>query len=208
WACLTDDDYYIVAGYWGPWGGLESDIHVIKIDSLGNTIWADTYGGTGSENISDGLKTPDNEIILIGLTSSFGAGENDAYILKIDTNGDTLWTKAYGLGDWDYGLSICPTLDNNYLILCDFYYLDCESSQLTLIKIDENGDSLWSRRYEAFAGIGRSIIPTSDGGYIFGGYSNNPGYLDDYWFVRTDANGDTLWMKTVGHGDDQRGYSV
>ena len=72
------------------------DVYLIKTDSLGDTLWTKTYGGDGLEEGLSVQQTTDGGYIVVGETSSYGAGNTDVYLIKTDSLGDTLWTKTYG----------------------------------------------------------------------------------------------------------------
>jgi len=90
----TTDGGYIVAGRADSFGVGGSDVYLIKTDSLGDTLWAKTYGGAGSDEGWAVRQTTDGGYIVAGYTESFGAGLRDVYLIKTDANGDTLWTKT------------------------------------------------------------------------------------------------------------------
>ena len=87
---------------------------------------------------------------------------------------DTLWTKRYGRSGPDRAYAIQPTIDSGYIIVgttftpepicnCDVY----------LMKIDDQGDTAWTRVFGGPYDDGAySVQQTSDGGYIITGYTN------------------------------------
>ena len=69
---------------------------LVKIDNLGNHVWNKTYGGSDSETVNSMLVTGDGGYDLVGYTYSFGAGDRDGWLLKIDSVGNLLWNQTYG----------------------------------------------------------------------------------------------------------------
>ena len=84
----TEDSGYIIAGYTASRGG-SSDVYLVKTDYKGNKTWDKTFGGA-LDDWSGGLAlTKDKGYIICGYTKSFTKGEEDAFIIKTDPNGET-----------------------------------------------------------------------------------------------------------------------
>ena len=223
----TSDGGYIIAGYTGSFGaGGPIDIYLIKTDSLGDTLWTKTYGGTEWDDTFSVQQTSDGGYIIAGYTFSFGPATPDGaniYLIKMDAYGDTLWTKVYGGGmaPWgaidDYAYSVQQTPDGGYVIAGatdkDGYG---HAFDVYLIKTDALGDTLWTKTYGGSnADWGYSVQKTFDDGYIVAGFTQSfstgggTGTDDkDVYLIKTDALGDTLWTKTYGWIENEEAYSV
>ena len=113
---------------------------------------------------------------------------------------DSLWSRTYGGEDWDQCRSIIQTEDGGYALAGHTASFGTGRSDFWLVRTDEDGDSLWSRTYggedydECY-----SMIQTNDGGFALVGvtYSFGAG-SGDFWLVRADADGDSLWSRTFG----------
>jgi hypothetical protein len=179
--------------------------------AFGQTTWERTYGGQNNEVGTSVQQTADGGYVVAGYTESFGAGKHDVYLVKTDALGDTLWTRAYGGLEDDFGL--CPvrqTADSGYIIAAWTKSYGAGSSDFYLIKTDAHGDTLWTRTYGGpLSDYGFSVEQTTDGGYIIAGYTASYGTGSwDVYLVKTNAQGDTLWTKTYGGPGDDKGYSV
>jgi len=176
---------------------------VTSVSAQPDSLWSRTFGGSGSDGCSSVQQTTDGGYILGGETTSYGAGGSDFWLVKVDADGDSPWSRTFGGSDDDVCFSVQKTTDGGYILggmtmsygagECDFW----------LVKTDANGDSLWSRTFGGSSNdICWSVQQTTDGGYILAGYtwSYGAGYWD-FWLIRTDANGDSLWSRTFGGSD-------
>ena len=140
----------------------------------------------------------DGGYIATGCVAPFWDGKDHLYLLKIDSEGDTLWTR----GDWQWfdegsggvGCSVQETPDGGYIIAGYTSPWFDEIEDLWLIKTDSEGDTLWTRIYGGEAeDLANCVDQTSDGGYIVAGATKSfsvDGY--DLWLLKTNSLGDTL----------------
>jgi hypothetical protein len=206
----TADSGYIIAGYTYSFGAGNDDVYLIKTNASGDTLWTRTFGGTGSDEGFSVQQTSDSGYIITGFTRSFGAGEEDAYLIKTNSRGTTLWTRTYGGPHLDIGYSVRQTADGGYVVAGGFHPFGAGNEAARLIRTSAVGDTLWTRTYGgADDDWGWSVEQTNDGGYIVAGgtYSFGAGSQDVY-LVKTDSQGDTLWTRAYGGTDGDRAYSV
>lgn len=206
----TFDGGYIIAGYTECFGAGLADVWLIKADSVGDTLWAKTYGGQYSDQGLCVQQTSDSGYIIVGQTESFGAGGLDVYLIRTDADGDSLWATAYGGTGNEVGRSVEQTSDGGYIITGYTTSFGAGTYDVWLIKTDSNGDTAWTRTYGGTdIDGGNSVRQTSDGGYIIVGSTLSFGAGEyDVWYLRTDSTGDTLWAKTYGGTGRDQGTSV
>jgi len=153
-------------------------------------------------------QTTDGGYIVVGGTYSDTL--YDIYLIKTDENGVTLWTKTYDGGGNDFGYSVQQTADGGYIITGNITLDTINNSDVSLIKTDEYGDTLWTRTYGGVGfDCGKSVQQTIDEGYIVTGITDlliRNGR--EIYLIKTDVNGDTLWTKTYGGEYSDSGYSV
>jgi hypothetical protein len=169
-----------------------------------------TYGGKQSEYASFAVETNDNGFLIAGFTNSYGAGDADIWLLKIDSNGVPEWNKTYGTPGFETSHYIIKTDDNAYLITGRTNYYGAGDLDLLLLKVDQDGNLLWNR---TMGGAGDEwmweIEKTNDGGYVLAGRTNSYGTsLNDYWLLKTDAEGNPEWNVTLGGIEDDRARSL
>ena len=188
----TTDGGYIVAG-WTYSSDTNNDAYILKLDSNGNVIWQNTYGGNGDDKAYSIQQVVDGGYIVAGTTSSSGAGGYDIYVLKLDENGNTLWTKTFGGKNDDYAYSIQQTNDGGYIVAGYTSSFGAGDKDVYVLKLDKNGDEIWTK---TFGGKrednANSIQQTNDGGYIVAGYTASFGAGGwDVYVIKMDANGNT-----------------
>lgn len=182
----------------------------LTLAQIPDTLWTRTYGGSGSDVGYSVQQTNDGGYIIAGMTNSFGAGDNDVYLVKTNQQGDTLWTRTFGGADRDFGAGVKQTIDGGYIIIGATKSFNNGIDDLYLIKTDHNGDTLWTKVYGGLWGdVGISIIQDKEGNYIATGYtmSFDPGNAD-VWILKFTEFGDTLWTRRVGGSQVEYGMSI
>ncbi|MCD4708481.1 MAG: hypothetical protein K8S62_12185 [Candidatus Sabulitectum sp.] len=204
----TTDGGYIVAGYTESYGAGDYDVYLVKTDSSGDTLWTKTFGGTEYDPGFSVQQTTDEGYIVAGSTRSYGAGGADVYIIKTNSDGDTLWTNTYGGSGYDAGYFVQQTTDGGYVATGYTYSYGAGGADVYLIKTDSIGDTLWTKTFGGYEWeYGFSVRQTTDGGYIVAGFTDSYGAgLDDVYLIKTDSSGDTLWTKTYGGTNFDVGY--
>jgi len=207
--CQTNDGGYIIAGSTESFGAGDFDIYLIKTDTHGNIIWTKTFGGANDDFGNSVQQTSDGGCIVIGYSYSFGSGFTDIYLIKVDVNGDTLWTKAYGGTGYDYGTFVQQTFDGEY-VFTGTLSTAFGDVNTCLMKLDINGDTVWVK---TFGGSdhdnGHSFQQTADGGFIITGLTESFGEVyGDVYLIKTDSLGFLTWIKTFGGSATDRGNCV
>jgi uncharacterized delta-60 repeat protein len=208
----TSDGGYIMAGE--TLVGGNADVFVLKLDANGNPQagWPKTYGGTSRDAANSIQQTSDGGYIVAGETVSYGAGNEDFWILKLAANGNVEWQKTYGGGGYDIARAIQQTLDGGYIVAGETSSSGAGSADVWVLKLDTNGNlqTGWPKTY---GGTSRdavnSIQQTSDGGFIVAGEtsSSGAGYAD-FWILKLNASGDLVWQKTYGGINDDIARSI
>ena len=194
-----DTGYFVLGNTAGPSGN--SDIYIVKTDSLGSVQWQKTIGGNEIEWGNDLKKTFDKGYIIAGYTNRIIQNGYDILLVKIDSLGNEIWSKEFGGTDWDLGYSVIQTPDSGFVVVGETYSsVKKTSSNIFMIRTDKNGDSLWTK---IFGGTGEdvanSVVLCPDSNYLVVGYTTSKGAgAADVYILKFDQNGDTLWTKTRG----------
>ncbi len=190
----TQDGGYIIAGETESFGAGGADVYLIKTDANGNVEWTKTYGGSDYDWGFSVQQTQDGGFIIAGVTSSFGAGSYDVYLIKTDANGDVEWTKTYGGSYDDWGKSVQQAQDGGYIIAGWTYSFGAGRCDVYLIKTDANGNVEWTKTYGGSDDdCGYSVQQTQDGGFIIAGKTESFGAGEcDVYLIKTDAYGNAV----------------
>lgn len=114
----TPDEGYIIAGETTSFTVQFRDIFLMKLNSLGDSLWLKIYGGDDTDRAYSLYPTSDGGFVIGGSTNSFGAWSTDFYIIRTDSLGDTLWTKIIGWNpnEADRAYAIWQTNDGGYIV--------------------------------------------------------------------------------------------
>jgi len=194
----TSDGSYIIAGTTYSFGAGSADFWLLKVDSSGSMQWNQTYGGPEADVATAMIHTSNGGYAIAGKTHSFGAGDSDFWLIKLDSSGSMQWNKTYGEPTADGANSVIQTSDGGYAIAG--YATDTNASKdVWLVKTDSAGNMQWNRTYGGSRwDNGHSVIQTSDGGYALAGSTNSfsGDIAHDCWLIKTDSDGNRIWNKT------------
>jgi hypothetical protein len=187
----TPDGGFLLLGWTSSFGMGEVDYWVVKTDSFGNPQWNKTYGGELGDRGIAIAKNEDNSYILAGSSSSFGAGNSDIWLVKIDGSGNQLWNKTYGGSEGESVRSILTTNDGGYAFVGYTYSFGAGDQDCWFVKTDSMGNIIWNQTYGGTAHEAlQSIEKIEQGGYLLSGFSASDGSTDtDVILIKTDQQG-------------------
>ena len=169
----TSDGGYILGGWVSSEdpGDVDFDCWLVKTNAQGDSLWRRAYGGNNGESCYSVQQTTDGGYILGGTTTSYGAGSNDFWLVRVSSNGGRMWSQAFGGSSVDFCESVQQTADGGYILGGWTYSFGAGASDFWLVKTDTNGEEEWNR---TFGGSGydycSSVQQIPDGGYILGGF--------------------------------------
>ncbi|MDD5530703.1 MAG: T9SS type A sorting domain-containing protein [bacterium] len=190
----TSDGGFIVTGFTNSFGAGNWDVYLIKTDSLGNTMWARTYGGTDNDAGKSVQETQDGGFIVAGQTWSFGAGNSDFYLIRTNSSGDTIWTRTYGGTYYEEGVSVQQTSDSGFVITGYTTSFGAGADDIYLVRTNSSGDTMWTKTFGGTSSdYGNSVRQTEDGGFIVIGltfsFGAGPANFSDVYLIRLAKEG-------------------
>jgi hypothetical protein len=239
----TADGLFVVCGY-TDLSDLDSDIYLAKVDSRGEKVWDRTFGDSIVESGFAGRTIPyieicrsiqtttDSGFILTGERWTFGGGNRQLLVIKLDESGRRTWEKAFNFGSWiqrgfrrgrqgieevvdhrptlDNGESIIQTNDGGFAIAGT---TEAQNESVLLVKLNKNGALEWEKRFGAEnASKGYDIEQTKDGDFVVVGAtdlsSEIRGTSKDVYVVKTTSKGELIWQKSFGRKGNQEGRSM
>ncbi len=206
----TGDGGYLVTGSTASAGAGSDDILVIKLSATGSLEWQKTYGGSAMDQGFSISPSADGNYYLGGHTVSFGPGNFDYWVLKIDPTGNVLWQKALGGGAGDYIGNVVGTTDGGCIAAGNIWSFGAGYEDAWIVRFDSSGTVLWQKTYGS-TGRDRAfwIEQTADSGFIMTGETDSFGKGNlDFWTIKLDGTGTVQWQKTYGDIADDRSYSV
>lgn len=210
----TSDGGYILAGEAVSAVNGYTEIYVVKTDASGNMQWSNYYGGNSSDDVCYSVKqTTDGGYILAGSTQSFGAGQQDFYLIKLTATGNVSWSKTYGGILHEFLFSAFQTSDGGYMLAGEsttFKTGPSGSADYLIIKTDNAGNVQWSKNYGSNATErANHIVEVNGGGYTITGMGlSASGTSGDITLVRIDASGNIIWSRGIGGSGQDWGMWV
>jgi hypothetical protein len=193
----VNDGGYIIAGYTASFGSGKTDIYLIKTDSDGNCRWARTYGGIRDDRATSVIQAKDGGFIVAGKSQSYvsrGFGW-DIILMKIDPEGNSLWTKIFPAAETEVGNCVAETKDHGFIIAgATKCYGICDSDVL-VIRADAEGNTKWMRifsgRHDDYA---NSVCLAGGGGYVIAGTTLSYGQGNgDIFLMKVGEDGEKVW---------------
>ena len=196
--------------------------------------WNNLSGGsvTNEGNFDEGrsiIQAIDGSIIMVGTTNSTdkslnlnSKGEFDFFITKTTSSGNLVWAKSFGGSGTDVCNQVINTKDSGLLLVGSTNSINGDvlknqgRTDVWLIKLSATGNIQWQKTFGGrFEDEGKSIVQTSDGGYVVvgstfsnnGDVSGNKGVVD-VWVFKVDSIGNLIWQKTFGGSNIDQGNSI
>jgi len=186
------------------------DLYVAKISLDGKLMWKQHLGGKRDESAGGIAGTDDGGVIVVGDSESFGDGNKNIYISKLNSNGKVISEKTIGGEKADSAKAISRTKDNMFIVVGDRELGRSGDTDFFLMKIDQNGQKVWAKTYgEDEADTLLAVTATMDGGFVATGKTRSYGSKQtDLTVIKFDENGKVIWHKIYGFKYYEYGNAV
>jgi hypothetical protein len=205
--CECSDGSVIIAGTQVV--AARNEIMVAKLNAAGGLLWMRVIQGANNDEAHAIVQASDGNYIVTGFTNTWGAGGDDAFILKFDPNGNLLWMRVFGGPSTERGTSLAKLADGGIIVGGLVESWGNGSRDFMIAKFDVNGIYQWSN---ALGGPnydeGIAIDQTLDGGYAIVGNRQDPGNAWSVVSAKLDAVGNLLWGNYVGGPNFENGEGI
>ena len=201
---------FAIAGWTSSFGSGLRDAYLILTDAQGDTLWTRTYGGAARDIAYGVCTTMDGGFLLVGETRSSGSGLSDLYLVKVDSQGDSMWAKPFGGSGQDMGYSVLQTSDSGFIAVGFTESSGSGMGDLYILKTDVSGDSIWAKTFGgSLDERAMSIRSAIDSGFVITGYSSSFGAGGaDVYALHISDSGDSIWAFIHGGVQDECGYDI
>ena len=192
--CEISSGGYMIGGFTQSYGAGYFDMYLIRTDAGGDTLWTRVYGDSFYNKITQMTETRDGGFVITTFS------DYDVILFKINLNGNILWSRKFGLNQTGGGFAVTETYDGGYALVASN---SSSGWKAVFIKVDSTGTTEWIKQYDGLTNStsGTSLIQTPDSGFVLTGAiheSTTVNYFD-YFIIKTDQLGDTLWTKEFGY---------
>ena len=189
-----------------------------KVNDKGSLDWRKYYGGTNNDRAHGVVEGHDGGFVMAGFTESEdfditnSKGSYDFWVVKVDKNGILEWEASLGGTGIEQAQDITRTSDGGYAIVGSTFSSDIQvtknngESDVWLVKLNGEGQLQWQNSFGGSAfDNGNSVKLTADGGFLiagttksFDGDATQNFGENDFWLLKTDADGQLLWQQSFG----------
>jgi Tol biopolymer transport system component len=220
WAALdglqTNDGGYLLVGSsnYSHQNTPREDIYLVRMDAAGDILWEKGYGSDDFDRGNAAIQADDGGFVILGETQSSGAGDWDMLLLRVDADGNELWSRTFGGPAKERGNTIQGTSDGGYILAGSTESFGAGASDLFLVRTDDLGNEVWSKTYggESEEEANDAHV-TEDGGLLILAQVLQSArlYTDqdpDVYLLRTDGAGNEIWSQVWENENVEGGHAL
>ena len=210
----ASDSTYVLCGYSCSFNGNTSkDAYVLKVDSVGTIVWAHTFGAAYDQFLFSVCETSDGGFLFGGYSdNTLGMSGHDYYVLKLDKNGNLMWSKSFGGMGADYICAVREMSDGSLILAGVSNSHGAGLYDAYAVKMTAAGSVLWAKYYgDSYNQSFNDIRELPNGHFIASGYTFGTmviGGGHDSWVVEIDANGNLINTLSLGGSVDETAYGA
>lgn len=184
---------YLFTGYVEYENG-NKDVYVVKVDNNGEEIWTKTIGGDQREE-ANAVVTFEDGYIIAGKADNDATNLIDAYIIRIDEDGEVIWEQNYGGFEMDEAKDVIISSQNEIV----FTGLTNNNSNIYFVRLGADGSEIMNETFGGvFGDVGTSLVETQDGNFVITGYTETSASNVDVYLLKTTPDGNRLWEQSIG----------
>ncbi len=213
---LASDDGFIVCGTVESEDGDDADLLLLAVDNDGSTLRWSRYGTELDEHGCAIVRAGDGGFFLIGnsvdpsdIVTNPGAagysgyaGRSNIFAVRTDVGGTEIWARRFDSENNVIASGAAATQDGGVLILAYILGFPADDDDILLMKLDREGNEIWSRTWMAGKAAGYDLISTRDGDYLIAGLQSFPKDPQrtkaDALLIKVDPDGNELWSTSFG----------
>ncbi len=211
----TNDSGFVISGSTNGFGaGSYDDSYIIKINNTGIIQWEKRIPGSSWDRFRGFTELANGDILLTGSAATYSAGNMDAHVVKISSNGVLMWIKNLGTAYREHSQSIIELSGGNHILSGNTNITNNSSTNRAnpfLIKTSNNGTVIWGKEYNLttfFTDINETIL-LNDGNLLNVGETRaSDAGNHDIFLLKTDTNGTVIWSKKYGGTGNDIGVNI
>lgn len=196
----------VAAGYWWDYGKASIAAWLVHLNGNGTTLWNQTYYFETAESI---ISCDDGGFIMSGEVDA--AALTDLWIMRIDSDGVQVWNRTLSFTAHTYEAVLVKCTNGDAALVTNLWTAESDTEVWMSRFNATNGQSRWNRRYGGGPGTDSDFIHDAiacrKGGFLLVGETwSLAASFSDFWLLRLDEDGDTLWNRACGErlGDEGR----
>lgn len=205
----TSQSEICIAATTESFGAGSRDIYMIWLDQNGNVLREKIHGGVDIDGSEDLVELDNNQLALFGYTANYGATDRDFYLLKMNLNGDSIWSNRYGSNQYEESYSLSKTPKGGLLMNGHSAFVDPNHNMYTVC-IDSNGTVLWEKHFGGSEHDGgQASLVNKEGNYVLLGRGMSFGNGErNIFLVTTNPDGNQLSQIIIGKEKDERADKI
>lgn len=206
---ICPDGGYVMAGQSNSYGSGGYDFYIVKTDLLGTQEWFKVYGGNSDEFATD-IRAFSGGFLLCG--SQPGMHDENALVIRLDADGDSLWSFNWGGNGNDGAMASCAGADGSHIVIGYTNSTVSGGTDGFLLSVDDNGQELFHHYYGTPEyDEPHAVIPAVDGnGWVICGHYGADMNISSHnvFLTAIAADGAPRWRHTYGGVEHDGGENI